>query len=59
MTRDDAVERTLITLRFFLNSPQSETPMRPATRASTITFSTCKAANGSGGASCHSSIPLY
>jgi hypothetical protein len=26
MTRDEAVERTLATLRFFLNSPQSETP---------------------------------
>ncbi len=26
MTRDDAVERTLTTQRFFLNSPQNETP---------------------------------
>ena len=26
MTRDDAVERTLVTLQFFLNSPQSEAP---------------------------------
>jgi hypothetical protein len=26
MTRDAAVERTLVTLRFFLNSPQSDTP---------------------------------
>src|ERR1700685_776853 len=26
MTRDEAVERTLVALRFFLNSPQSEAP---------------------------------
>src|SRR5208282_6807938 len=26
MTRDEAVERTLVTLQFFLNSPQSEAP---------------------------------
>ena len=26
MTRDEAVERTLVTLRFFSNSPQSEAP---------------------------------
>ena len=40
ISRADAVQRTLTTLRFFHNSIQSTRRMPPATRASITTFST-------------------
>ena len=39
-TREEAVERTLVSLRFFRDSPQGPEPDATGYRASTITFST-------------------
>lgn len=38
MTRTAAIERTLATLHFFIKAFRARMRMRPATRASTITF---------------------
>jgi hypothetical protein len=47
MTREAAIERTLVTLRFFSNSSQSSKPDATGYKGIIIS-STCKAANGLG-----------
>ena len=51
MSRADAVERTLNTLRFLWASPQGPSLMPPAIGASTTTFSTCAPGGVHGNAS--------
>lgn len=52
MLRAAAVGRTLATLRFFPTARTAPKPMPPATRASTIIFSTCAAGGAPGNANC-------
>lgn len=59
MPRAEAVERALMTPRSFRNSPQRSNPIRPATRAFTIIFSTCRPAGATGIANCQQQTALF